>query len=106
MIHLISLCLTTNAGIERKKGYGKSGCPRIPCPTTKAGIERKKVMEKVGVQGSQGSWKSDFQDMIGRGTPEYLVRLMPARKIASIPLALWKKGECYDEKKMKFKHAA
>lgn len=55
---------------------------------------------------ASGSWKSEFQAMIGRGTPEYLVRLTLARKIASITLALWKKGERYDEKKMKFKHAA
>jgi transposase len=55
---------------------------------------------------ASGSWKSEFQAMIAQGTPEYLVRLTLARKIASITLALWKKGERYDEKKMKFKHAA
>jgi transposase len=55
---------------------------------------------------ASGSWKSEFQSMIAQGTPESLVRLTLARKIASITLALWKKGERYDEKKLKFKHAA
>jgi transposase len=55
---------------------------------------------------ASGSWKSEFQAMIAQGTPESLVRLTLARKIASITLALWKKGERYDEKKLKFKHAA
>jgi len=40
------------------------------------------------------------------GTEESLARLTLARKIASIVLALWKKGERYDEKKLKFGHAA
>jgi transposase len=55
---------------------------------------------------ASGPWKSEFQAMIAQGTPEYLVRLTLARKIASITLTLWKKGERYDEKKLKFKHAA
>ena len=34
-----------------------------------------------------------------------LALLTLARKIASITLALWKKGESYDDKKLKMKHA-
>lgn len=55
---------------------------------------------------ASGAWKTEFEAMVARGTPESLVRLTLARKIASITLALWKKGERYSEKKLKFKHAA
>jgi Flp pilus assembly protein CpaB len=44
--------------------------------------------------------------MVAEGTSESLVRLTLARKIASITLALWKKGERYDPKKVKMMHAA
>ena len=53
-----------------------------------------------------GLWKSHFEEMIANGTPESLARLTLARKIASITLAVWKKGERYDQKKMKTMHAA
>ncbi len=49
-------------------------------------------------------WKSRFEAMVANGTPESLARLTLARKIASITLAVWKKGERYDQKKLK--HAA
>lgn len=55
---------------------------------------------------ASGPWKSEFQAMIAPGMPESLVRLTLARKIASITLAVWKKGERYDKKKLTFKHAA
>ena len=44
--------------------------------------------------------------MVAAGTPESLVRLTLARKIASITLAVWKKGERYDQRKLKTMHAA
>jgi transposase len=55
---------------------------------------------------SSGAWKLEFEAMIAKGTPKNLARLTFARKIASITLALWKKGERYDNKKLIFKHAA
>jgi len=55
---------------------------------------------------ASGPWKSEFEAMVAQGTSESLVRLTLARKIASITLALWKRGERYNEKKLKFKHAA
>jgi transposase len=55
---------------------------------------------------SSGAWKLEFEAMIAKGTPKNLARLTFARKIASITLALWKKGERYDNNKLKFKHAA
>ena len=64
------------------------------------------VFKGAAKTAASGPWKSQFQAMIAQGTPENLVRLTLARKIASITLALWKKGERYDEKKLKFKHAA
>jgi hypothetical protein len=40
--------------------------------------------------------------MVANGTRAPLVLLTLARKISSITLAVWKKGECYDNKKLKF----
>ncbi len=53
---------------------------------------------------ADGIWKSRFEAMVAHGTPVSLARLTLARKIASITLAVWKKGERYDPKKLK--HAA
>jgi hypothetical protein len=53
-----------------------------------------------------GVWKSRFEAMVANGTPESLARLTLARKIAAITLAIWKKGERYDQRKLKKKHAA
>jgi len=44
--------------------------------------------------------------MVGNGMDASLALLTLARKIASITLALWKKGERYDQKKLKILHAA
>ena len=53
-----------------------------------------------------GPWKSQFDAMVAKGTHPSLVLLTLSRKIASITLAVWKKGERYDENKVKFTHAA
>ncbi len=53
-----------------------------------------------------GAWKTRFEAMVAEGTPESLARVTLARKIASITLAIWKKGERYDPRKLKAKHAA
>jgi transposase len=66
----------------------------------------KGVFKSAAKTVASRQWKSQFQSMIAQGTPESLVRLTLARKISSITLALWKRGEIYDEKKLKFKHAA
>jgi transposase len=55
---------------------------------------------------ASGPWKSQFDAMVAEGKPESLARLTLARKVASIALALWKKGERYDHKKLRMTHAA
>jgi transposase len=55
---------------------------------------------------ASGPWRSHFEFMVANGTRESLALLTLARKIASITLALWKKGERYDQKKLKLLHAA
>jgi transposase len=55
---------------------------------------------------ADGVWKSRFEAMVAEGLPESLVRVTLARKIASITLAVWKKGERYDHRKLKTMHAA
>ena len=66
----------------------------------------KQVFKGAAKTVASGPWKSQFDAMVARGTPESLARLTLARKIASISLALWKKGERYDHKKVKMMHAA
>ncbi len=44
--------------------------------------------------------------MIANGAEPSLARLTLARKLATTALVLWKKGERYDERKMKSSHAA
>ena len=66
----------------------------------------KEVFKGAAKTVAAGVWKSRFDAMVANGTPESLARLTLARKIASITLALWKKGERYDQRKLKMMHAA
>ncbi len=66
----------------------------------------KGVFKGAAKTAASSVWKSQFAAMVADGTPESLVRLTLARKIASIVLTLWKKGEAYNPKKLKFMHAA
>jgi transposase len=66
----------------------------------------KAVFKGAAKTVADGIWKSRFQAMIAAGTPESLARLTLARKIASITLAVWKKGERYDQRKLKTMRAA
>jgi len=66
----------------------------------------KTVFKGAAKTVAAGVWKSRFEAMVAAGTPESLVRLTLARKIASITLAVWKKGERYDQRKLKTMHAA
>jgi len=66
----------------------------------------KTVFKGAAKTVAAGVWKSRFEDMVADGTPESLARLTLARKIASITLAVWKKGERYDHRKLKAMHAA
>ncbi len=66
----------------------------------------KGVFKSAAKTVAAGEWKSRFEAMVADGTPESLARLTLARKIASITLALWKKGECYDHRKLKTTQAA
>jgi transposase len=65
----------------------------------------KAVFKGAAKTVAAGVWKCRFEAMVANGTPESLARLTLARKIASITLAVWKKGERYDQRKLK-KHAA
>jgi transposase len=66
----------------------------------------KAVFKGAAKTVAAGVWKSRFEAMTANGTPESLARLTLARKIASITLAVWKKGERYDHRKLKTMHAA
>ena len=66
----------------------------------------KRVFKGAAKTVASGPWKSQFDAMVAQGTAESLARLTLARKIASITLALWKKGERYDQRKVKMMHAA
>jgi transposase len=64
------------------------------------------VFKSTAKTVAAGEWKSRFEAMAAYGTAESLARLTLARKIASITLALWKKGERYDQKKLKMMQVA
>lgn len=65
----------------------------------------KEAFKGAAATAAMGPWRSHFDAMVANGSKSPLVLLTLARKIASITLALWKKGERYDEKKLKFMHA-
>ena len=66
----------------------------------------KDAFKGAAMRAAMSVWKSQFDTMVANGTDASLALLTLARKISSITLALWKKGERYDEKKLKFMHAA
>ena len=68
--------------------------------------ELKEVFKGAALSTSFGPWKEQYEARVREGKDPSLVRLTLARKISSITLALWKKGERYDSKKLTFKHAA
>jgi transposase len=66
----------------------------------------KEVFKGAARSAASGPWKSHFEATVKNGQDPSLALLTLARKIASLALALWKKGERYDEKKLKILHAA
>jgi transposase len=66
----------------------------------------KLVFKSAAMTAASGVWKPYFDAIVSKGTPESLAMLALARKIAAITLAVWKKGERYDQKKLKMLHAA
>jgi transposase len=66
----------------------------------------KEVFKGAAKTAASGPWKSRFDAMVANGAPESIARLTLARKIAAVTLALWKRGERYDEKKLTMSHAA
>lgn len=66
----------------------------------------KEAFKGAAVTAAAGPWKSQFDAMVENGTRAPLALLTLARKIAAIALVLWKKGERYDDRKVKFVHAA
>jgi len=66
----------------------------------------KEVFKGAAATAATGPWESHFAAMVASGTRASLALLTLARKIAAITLALWKKGERYDDQKLKMTHAA
>jgi transposase len=66
----------------------------------------KEAFKGAALTAAMGPWKSRFDSMVQNGTVPSLVLLTLARKLASTALVLWRKGERYDEQKMKRSHAA
>jgi hypothetical protein len=64
------------------------------------------LAKHLALSTSLGPWKEQYEARVNDGMDPSLVRLTFARKVSSITLALWKKGEKYDAKKLTFKHAA
>jgi transposase len=66
----------------------------------------KGVFKGAAISVASGPWKCHFDDLVASGTRPALAYVALARKIAAITLALWKRGERYDEKKLNILHAA
>jgi transposase len=66
----------------------------------------KTVFKGAAKTVADGVWKSRYEAMVAKGMPQSLARVTLARKIASITLAIWKKGERYDHRKLKTMQAA
>jgi transposase len=65
----------------------------------------KEVFKGAAATAAMGSRRSQFDAMVANGMRAPSALLTLARKISSTTLTLWKKGEPYDEKKLKFMHA-
>ncbi len=65
----------------------------------------KDAFKGAATTAAMGPWRTHFDAMVANGTRAPLALLNLARKISSITLAIWKKGERYDSKKLKFTHA-
>jgi transposase len=66
----------------------------------------KEVFKGAAGTAAMGPWEIQFKAMVDKGKDSSIVMLDFARKISAITMAIWKKGERYDEKKLKFTHAA
>jgi len=65
----------------------------------------KDVFKGAAATAANGPWKNHYGAKLKEGTKSSLVLLTLARKISAITLSIWKKGEKYDDKKLKFTHA-
>jgi transposase len=66
----------------------------------------KEAFKGAAKTAASGPWKLHFEALTEDGKEPSLALVILARKIASITLALWKRGERYDEKKLKTLYAA
>ncbi len=66
----------------------------------------KDVFKGAAKSAANGPWKAQYDALIAKGIEPRLAMLTLARKLAATALTLWKKGELYDEKKVKIAHAA
>jgi transposase len=60
----------------------------------------KDVFKGAAATAASGPWRPYFESKVASGDKPELVLLTIARKIAAITLAIWKKGERYDETKL------
>jgi len=65
----------------------------------------KEAFKGAATTAAMGVWRSHFDALVANGTRPSLVLLTLARRIASITLDVWKRGELYDTDKLKFMHA-
>lgn len=62
----------------------------------------KQVFKNAATSGTrQGPFKPFYEQLLARGLKPDLAKLTLARRIAAITLAMWKKGERFDPKKLK-----
>jgi transposase len=66
----------------------------------------KAVFKGAAITAAKHKWKPYYDALIQKGMDPSIARVTLARKIAAITLAIWKKGERYDAKKINIRAAA
>jgi len=61
----------------------------------------KEIFKGAAMKARQrGAFTAYYQDLVNRGLKSELATITLARKISAITLAVWKKGERFDPKKL------
>jgi len=65
-------------------------------------VRLKQVFKSAATSGSRrGPFKPIYEQLLAKGLKPDLAKLTLARRISAIALAMWKKGERFDPKKLK-----
>jgi hypothetical protein len=87
--------IPTPRGFVRKNWNSTRGLNR-QCNRFLKGIYKGAAKDAIA---KYASWKAYFEGLVERGLAPEVARVVVARKLAAISLAVWKKGELYSQSK-------